>query len=145
MDKKIIEAVERLNRAGAEHARVTASLFKAAKKVARMITEAVQAGTELTRGYYVKKIYVEKNDSTGYFLCKDVDTEYGDVITEYVDGIGNYLYGDIYHWIPPQDREIVMQFAKDVADGFLDEVSKLLEDRIAETNKAVETLERHSK
>jgi hypothetical protein len=139
MNNSIINAVKRLERAGSENSRTTQKLFGAARQVAELIEDMVPAGEELPRGYYVKK--VQSNIGYGLFLCYDELVENNLEITRYIDGIGGYLHGDFHCWIPGQDRDTVLQFAKDVATGFLDEIAEWLEKRAEENQKATEVLE----
>lgn len=138
-NNNVINAVKRLERAGDENSRATQKLFEAARNVADLITETVPSGSDLPRGYYVKKI--RTNVGSCKFLCKEIDDGYGYPVTRYIDGMGDYLHGDIHCWIPPQDRDTVLQFAKDIAEGLLDEIAAWLENKIAKANDAANILQ----
>ena len=130
MGNGIISAVKRLERAGSENSRATQKLFEAAREVACFIEKQVPIRVQLPRGYYVRQI------SSNVGVEKFLSTEYGRLI----DGIDGYLHGDLHRWIPGPDRATVLEFAKDIATGLLDEIADWLEARAAEAEQATEVL-----
>jgi len=131
---KIIDAVKRLERAGAENSKMTKKLKDSAKTVAEEITSSVGEAKILPRGYRV----VERvtNLSTELFLVHE--GEYGD---EYIDGMGQYLHGDFNCWIPEQTREACFRFANDIATGLLGEIAELLEKETSKQKNSSRILE----
>lgn len=125
MSNDVINAVKRLERAGSESSRTTEKLFEAASKIAEKIEKVAPVGVILPRGY--KVVEIRSNVSSEDFLAV-VDTWDLSVIG-YIDGIGRYLHGDFNCWIPAQERDIILQFAKDIADGLLDDIAEFIEDR----------------
>lgn len=136
MSNSIINAVKRLERAGSEHSRATKKLFEAATEVAELIEEIAPVGVPLPRGY--KVIKEKSNIGVARFLVRGDDDSYK---IEYIDGIGDYLHNDFHCWIPGQKRETVLEFARDVADGLLDEIADFLEKRTQESEIATTILQ----
>lgn len=137
MSNDIINAVKRLERAGSESSRTTEKLFEAATKVAEIIEKQVPVGVILPRGY--KVVRVKSNVSSEIFLAV-VDSWNCECVTGYIDGIGRYLHGDFSCWIPEQKRDIILQFAKDIANGLLDDIAEFLENRSKEENNFADIL-----
>lgn len=136
----VINAVKRLERAGSENSRATKKLHDAASEVAYLIKHQVPVGADLPRGYNV----VEVNSNVGicrFLLLPNGCDEYGEPQSLWIDGTGNYLHGDFRCEIPDQTREGSLQFAKDIADGLLNEIAAWLESRVNEADSAAETLE----
>ncbi len=144
---QIIDSLKRLERAGSDYSRATEKLFEAAEDVAAKIEEMIPAvkylfngdkdpSTILPRKYYVKGI--KSNEGYEKFLC--INDKYDE--TFYIDGIGGYVHNDFNCPIPGQDRTTILQFAKDIAGGWLDEVAEWLGKRTKESNEASEILEK---
>lgn len=130
----ITNAVARLTRAGGENSRATEKLHEAAKTVALLIEQEAPVNVTLPRGYRV----VRRRSNIGsekYLVVGDLDKPYDDGLT-YIDGTGGYLHGDFSCPIPNQTRAGSLQFAADVADGLLDEISAFLEAWAVEADRA---------
>jgi hypothetical protein len=132
-----IEALRRLEEAGKASARATRRLREAATVLAASVRTAVPEelhGHTLPRGYRV----VRRNTGAGpaTFLCRgDIDREY---IDGPADGPGRYV-------APPASRAAIVAFARDVADGWLEELSAHLEACALEDASASEGLESATK
>lgn len=144
--KELLAAVKRLEKAGEENSQATARVHKASAWVAKWIEDHVPAGVELPRGYRLRM--VRSNMGLAKFLTLPfvMQTQFEPVDCEYwIDGVGGYLHGDYYCGIPGQTREGSLQFAKDVGDGLVDEISQFLEDRAKQSVQAAEILEKSIK
>ena len=131
MSNSVINALKRLERAGSEDSKATQKLCEAAAEVAEVIIKNVPVGVPLPRSYEVVKRH--SNISYELFLINSDG--------EYIDGIGRYLHGDLQCWIPEQKRNVVLNFAQDIATGLLDEIADFIEQEAMKSNKATETLE----
>lgn len=152
-DNSIINALKRLERAGSENSRATEKLHEAARIVASQIITVAPLYILLPRGYWVRKM--NSNIGSEYFLVKSTSVknppyELGDdmrgphewdLIDYWIDGTDSYLHGDFQCRVPGQNREGSLRFAKDIADGLLDEIADFLEKRKAESEKNTQTLE----
>jgi hypothetical protein len=148
MEKDIINAALRLERAGGENSRATEKLHVAARKVADLIEGLAPVGVDLPRGYIV--IRERSNVGSALFLklYRGQDkhaAEYGvnQRHSYWIDGTGGYLHGDFHCEIPNQSRDGSLMFAKDVAEGLLDEIAEFLEQRAAQSDQATADLEQH--
>ncbi len=140
--KELLAAVKRLEKAGKEDSQATARVHKASAWVARWIEDHVPAGVELPRGYRLR--LVRSNMGLVKFLTLPfvMQTKFEPVNCEYwIDGVGGYLDGDYYWGIPGQTREGSLQFAKDVGEGLVQEISQFLEDRAKQSVQAAGILE----
>lgn len=144
----IINAVKRLERAGDENSKATKKLHQAAYDVAQLIIKIAPAGVKLPRGYKVK--HLRSNVGSADFLTiwqptarEDTYSERPDLEGEtlWIDGQGGYLHRDFGAWVPGQTRAGSLKFAKDVAEGLLDEIAEFLEKRQAESEQAATVLE----
>jgi hypothetical protein len=136
----IINAVKRLERAGDENSKATKKLHQAAATIAELIEKTVPVGIKLPRGY--KVIRVRSNIGSDVFLGHDFrDNMYTDWPETWIDGIGRYLHNDFNCNIPAQTRAGSLKFAKDIAEGLLDEIAEFLEQRKAEADQATIVLE----
>jgi hypothetical protein len=137
-NNNVINALKRLERAGAEDSRTTEKLRESARSLASEIEGMVPHGVKLPRGYRV--ISRTCHGGASYdFLVKDYHTE----TEEYIDSGSNfdyYLNGDFDVTIPGQTRKGVLQFAADIATGWLDEVAAFLEERAKKATEATATL-----
>jgi hypothetical protein len=133
-----IDAVKRLERAGDENSKATKKLHQAAVTVAGIIEDQCPVNVALPRGYEVTR--VKSNVGYAYFLLLDRD-QYNEG-RYWIDGQGSYLHGDFNSWIPGQTRAGSLRFAKDVAEGLLDEIAEFLEQRKADSENAATVLER---
>ena len=126
----VVNALKRLERAGSEHSRTTDKLREAAAEVAKFIEGNVPVGMELPRGYIVLR-----DDGSSYLMTPEVE-----------EVSGQYCYPCQYALYPGGSkpfptRAALHEFAKDIADGWLDEVAEMLE-RVAEEDSAsTQTLE----
>ena len=84
------------------------------------------------RGY--KVVTVRSNVGSALFLVKG-DNEY----RTWIDGIGGCLHRDFHCWIPEQTRTGVLDFAKDIAEGLLDEIALFLEKRAQESSEMTDS------
>ena len=143
----IISAVKRLERAGDENSKATKKLHEAAYNVAQLIIKIVPLGVKLPRGYKVRHIKsnVGSADFLTYWQPTPSDKAYSERPdlegeTMWIDGQGSYLHGDFNAWIPNQTRAGSLKFAKDVAEGLLEEIAEFLEKRKAESEEATSAL-----
>ena len=136
----IMSAVKRLERAGAENSRATKKLHESVRRVAALIEESCPNNVTLPRGYRV--VNIKSNIGNGDFLVTSAPGEYGEEVV-YIDGYGGYFHGDFNCWIPGQTRSVSLQFAKDVAEGLLDEIGDFLEARQQKTDRAAEGFLQH--
>lgn len=145
MSDNLINSLKRLERAGAENSRATKKLHEAAAEVADRIERLVPSGVRLPRGYIVDG--VKSNVGYARFLKREDDEwdEWGEPTYTWIDGTGSYLHGDFHCWIPAQTRAGSLQFAKDVAEGLLDEIAAFLEEWAAKNDEATAILESHAK
>jgi hypothetical protein len=135
----VINAVKRLERAGDENSKATAKLHEAARNVAALIINRVPVGVQLPRGYRVKK--VKSNVGSAEFLTlRGEQGEYGEYDYYWIDGTGGYLHRDFNAAIPAQTRAGSLRFAKDIAEGLLNEIAEFLEQRKAESESAAAAL-----
>jgi hypothetical protein len=146
----IIDSLKRLERAGEEDSRSIKKLHRAAADVADWIIKAAPEGIRLPRNYIV----VRRQSNTGSLrflvLCDvepdDIEVDAGDypnLVSLYIDGMGGPLHGDPQCFIPPQTRQGSLTFAKDVAEGLLDEIAVFLEACRANQERAAQVLEGH--
>jgi hypothetical protein len=110
----------------------------------------VPEGVPLPRNYIVVRRQSNIGPTRFLVLCNvepdDVDIEAGDypnLVSLYVDGTGDYLHGDFRCFIPPQTRQGSLTFAKDIAEGLLDEIAAFLDARKATQDHAARILEEH--
>jgi len=143
-----MNSLQRLQRAGDNGSKATKKLHEAAEAVADEICKSVYrakaVGVRLPRGYRVRN--VKSNVGNNDFLVYDPTKSSGDEWDSYpdeiwIDGIGSYMHGDFHCWIPEQTREGSLRFAKDIAEGLLDEIAAFLEARDAEAEKAATALD----
>lgn len=143
----VTTAINRLQRAGADSSRATKKLHEAADQAALMVIEALPRelvsafdpdhGVQdsiLPRGYYVQR--VRSNVGSALYLMSRSDEWIGGQGT-----LGGYLHGDFHASTGEQTREGSLRFAKDVAEGWLDELSAFLEAAAAKETAAAEVLE----
>ncbi len=143
---KLLAAAKRLEKAGKENSQATERMHKATAWVASWIEDHVPAGLELPRGYRLRM--VRSNLGLAKFLTLPfvMQTKFQPVDCEYwIDGIGGYLHGDLYCGIPGQTREGSLQFAKDISEGLVEEISQFLEDRAKLSDQASAILEKSVK
>ena len=127
-EKRFTEAFEKLVSAAEKDARVTDSLRRAACRVAAMVEERVPAGVWLPWDYEVVDSAIE-----GGFRAKFLVKHHRGENEFYVDSDDK----DNPAWIPAQTREGVMEFAQDLADGWLDELAEFLEKRAQKAQAAL--------
>jgi len=127
MNNEIINAVKRLERAGSENSRATQKLKDACKQLGEFIEKQVPHNVRLPRNYIVKET------SNSYYLVKIKNAfAYG----EEVEYFGNTIT-DPYK---EPSRLLCLQFAKDIAEGLLDEIAEFLEKRKEESEEAEKIL-----
>lgn len=145
MSDNIVNSLKRLERAGSAASRASEKLFEAALDVAGEIEKNVEnadaVGVNLPRGYHVFR--QKSNIGSCLFLSRftgEFDEQYGYPKSESIDGTGGYLHGDFHSEAPEATRESVLQFAKDVSEGLLDEIAEFLEKRTAVSDSATDKL-----
>lgn len=135
----LIDSVKRLERAGSANSKATDKLREAASNLAEWIADRVPTSVELPRGYMVSRL--RSGVGSRLFLeTPGKPGEYGTSYSEYLNGFGGCLHGDFTCPTPKPSREAVLQFAKDVSEGLLDEITEWLEKRAKEDAEATETL-----
>lgn len=140
----LIDSINRLERAGSEHSRATAKLHEAVCDIADLIERTVPHNVKLPRGYIVRDI--ESNVGTTTLLFRatgQIDEFVGNEIEECIDyDGGRYLHGDFNVDMASarQTRAKSLAFAKDVAEGLLDEIAAHLESRIRKADEATAAL-----
>lgn len=137
MDKSLVNALNRLERAGSANSRATQKLHEAAAEVAWKIEEIVPVGVDLPRGYRVRRI--KSNVGQAKYLVKHA--KYVNHEDYWIDGDGEYLHGDFSAWVPGQSRTGSLTFAQDIAEGLLDEIAAFLEERAQQAEQAADELE----
>ena len=117
--------MKRLERAGSENSRATQKLKDACKQLGEFIEQQVPHNVRLPRNYIVKGI------SNSYYLVKIKNIIFYDEEIECFDDA-----------ITDQEpsRLLCLQFAKDIAEGLLDEVAEFLEKRKEESEEAEKIL-----
>lgn len=140
----LANAIARLERAGAENSKATKKLRAAASALATWLEAqpGIPVDTEMPRGYYIHR--VRSNVASALFLCRDVpDYTYDtrEMCRVYIDGTGAYLHGDFHCEIPECSRAALLDFAADVAAGWLEEVAQWIEERAAKDASASSVLE----
>lgn len=113
----IIDSLKRLERAGGENSRQTEKLVAAATQLARHLLEILPTG-ELPRGY---KVYERAGK-------RHLEVSYANCFVWLDDG---YL-----------NRQQALDFARDIAGGWIGEVGEQLDAEGAVTTAALATLER---
>jgi hypothetical protein len=144
MDQSYKNALARLERVGGEHSRATEKLHQAAVTIAGLIEEQVPCDVDLPRGYRVVRIksYI---DVAKFLVKSGVDGCQPEDWKEYwIDGSGGYLHGDLSCFIPAQTRAGSLQFATDIAEGLLNEITEFLEKRAMEAETAAKELKRNA-
>jgi len=147
----VIDDLKRLERAGGEYSKTSQKLREAVISVAEKIlelTESLPEGTELPRDYLIDTrcggsggnrvcyrylIKVEKIPDLGYEEYKIVN---GALDKDFYI-MGDIVDGTLVRVVP---RELCLQFAKDVATGWIDEVAAVVEKFTEETISAVEDM-----
>jgi len=84
---------------------------------------------DLPRGYRV--VEITSNVGCWPFLTRG---------QHYINGEDRYLHGDFRCFIPKPPREAVLRFARDIADGLLEEIAQALEARAKESDTAAGAL-----
>jgi hypothetical protein len=135
----VITALKRLERAGSEDSRTTEKLRQAARllseHVVSQLTDNVIGECRLRREPDHDEPAPDRELPRGYALMKRYKA----------DG-SNYLvlanWREPAGWVPvDHDRQSALAFARDVANGWLDELAGWLEARAAEAASAAQTLE----
>jgi hypothetical protein len=148
MDKsnKLLAAAKRLEKAGKENSQAIARMQKATAWVANWIEDHVPAGLELPRGYRLRMVRSHLGWAKFLTLPFVMQTQSEPIDCEYwIDGVGGYLHGDVSCGIPGQTREGSLQFAKDIDEGLVEEISQFLEDRAKLSGQASAILEKSVK
>ena len=134
-EKRFAEALEKLTAAAQKDARITDSVRRAACRVAAMVEERAPAGVWLPWDYEVVDTAIE-----GGFRAKFLVKHHEGNNEFFVDSDDK----DNPSWIPAQTREGVMEFAQDLADGWLDELAEFLERRAQRAQDALSVLDETS-
>jgi hypothetical protein len=143
---KLLAAAKRLEKAGKENSQATARMHQATAWVANWIEDHVPAGLELPRGYRLRMVQSNRGWAKFLTLPFVMQTKSEPIDCEYwIDGVGGYLHGDVRCGIPGQTREGSLQFAKDVGEGLVEEISQFLEDRAKLSDQASAILEKSVK
>jgi len=144
----LINAVKRLGRVGGEHSRATEKLHEAARTVAAVIKEQVPRHVMLPRGYCNYGLeHWSGYDGHGQLLVKYSPKREGEKpqIQFWIDSGSDWTEQteeyQVRFNILPQSRKGSLEFAKDVAEGLLDEIAVFLETRAQEAERAASVLE----
>lgn len=129
MENDVINAVKRLKRAGDENSRATQKLRDAASTVAGTVEQffADQGTHCLPRDYCVNV------GRYTYLLSPPVADD-----DNIMESIRYPLYPGSDN--PPTPRRVLLDFAKDIANGWLDEVAVWLESRTKAADVAADTI-----
>lgn len=145
MNESLIRALDRLERASGQHARVTEALHEAVARVADTIERLAPHGVVLPRGYIVRDVESNIGSTTLLFrLTGEYDEYDGEPVEQCIDYTGGrYLHGDFNADMSGrgQSRAASLQFSKDVAGGLLDEIAAFLEERTAKAAAATTALD----
>lgn len=141
MESTLTRELARLERASDEHSRLSRHLSAAVERLAGRLCELLPVNEELPRGYEVR--IVHSNIGSERFLTlanldHDVSEQWGRL---YINGIGDYLHGDLSCLIPPMTREGSLRFANDIATGLLADMAAWLEQRNGGTTMAAQALQ----
>ena len=137
-DNSIINALKRLERAGSESSRATEKLKDAARDVSRRIADLVWPLDEsdivvLPRSY---RVVWDCNASLEVGMPMPLNERIGAGIPP-----GTLDYHTLSAYWPAQiPRDAALQFAKDLADGWLAELSDLLDARRKADEQATEVI-----
>jgi len=135
--EKIINGLKELERAAEGRKVALGRLRRAANEVAALIEEVAPVGVDLPRGYRVVEI-----ETRSGLRERFLDYYPGGLRPPvYIDGVGEYLGGDLDCYVPAPSREALLQFAQDIASGLLEEIAALLEGMKTEEERAANTLE----
>lgn len=140
----IIDALKRLERAGDENSRVTEKLKAATVILAEKIQENIETWDKLPKGYqllpgsgeynrYLIKNLSEKDGKVTYFNETQCEDPY------FID-----YHKDTFLWISRSGkltRKGALEFAKDISEGLLDEISAHIKEAAKKAEKAAEVLE----
>lgn len=125
----IIHSLKRMERLGGENSRLTQKAKEAADELAKQIAESIPFAGKLPEDY---RIISYSED----FLIKETRCPNYEKFEEFeVNGsvyLGNKIYGG--------NREVVLQFAKDIANGLLDKFADFVEKKNALAKKSIEIL-----
>lgn len=156
----IIDAVKRLERAGAEESQMTRKLKEAAAETARLIINIV-AITEkipvidldlfvndpescdllvLPRDYMAVRFSWEEDKGGNSEIIK-CDTLFLTKPSSYDLDSDTFWKSDLLH--PSICRAVALDFAEDLADGLMDEIAEWMEKENAATFKAVAALSKN--
>lgn len=126
---KLITALQNLEKASLEQKITRKRLEEAAFVVADYIAEKVGFPAKLPRGYELERCGM---GAYHYLLLKKNGV--------YIAKEGTFLHGIYYCPRPPKD--VLLQFAQDIANGLIDEIAKWLEARATETHSAANILQK---
>ena len=144
---EILNALNRLQRAGSEASRCTAKLHEAAAAVAEEICESVSKADAIGKMLPRKYIVHRQRSNIGstlflYWIERETKDECDyEGRSHCINGESGYLHGDFKSEMTPKPRAGSLQFAKDVSEGLLDEIAEFLEKRAAENELAAQKLE----
>lgn len=136
MQTDLINALNRLERAGNENSRTTLKMREAAVKVADEIISNFSGDLELPRGYCAIRQY------SGAGSFRQLRNESHETLNSESKIPGeHYLHGDYNRTWRNVGREGLQKFAADIAGGLLDEIAEFLEERAAQNEGAAAILE----
>jgi hypothetical protein len=133
----VIDALKRLDRAGAESSRTSKKLIDAAITLANAVGEKCPTYVELPRNYQVVKLGTQDAGYNWYLAKMNTQNhEEGNAV------FGNPSnYNGYWDYFGKANRADALQLAKDIAEGWLDEIGSFLEKRIAENSDATTVIE----
>jgi len=122
----VIDALKRLERAGSENSRATQKLRESATLVGNKISYemGLPRGIELPRGYTILGV----GEYNQPYLHQSVGAGEWD---------GEPQFANVEEGA---SRDVLLRFAADIAEGWLDEVAAFLEERVRESDNAVQVL-----
>jgi hypothetical protein len=127
-----MNVIEALEAAAEAHKASEEALRKAAHALACKVERIAPEGVKLPRGYRVVRI--QSNVGSAVFLSAPGDE------SGFINGTGGYLHGDFHAMVDAASQDTLLEFADDVAEGWLDELREFLQARADKAAKGAETL-----
>lgn len=158
MENAIINSLKRLERAGEENSKTNQKLKDATYKVADIIAKQLDAvlGLERTRGDYLNgeelahEDILEEYDLFIRRFWSDSDGWYEKAMLQKGDCCLNITKAEMQqlddsyddHYLRETHRKDALIFANDIANGLLDKIANLIEEKIAEMKSTLDILEK---
>lgn len=142
---KITDALIKLEQASDAESTARQELFTATRELADKILDLLpDMVMDLPCGY--RKVKVRSNLNYAFFLTKTVEisTEGGSDYQDeefWINGTGTYMHGDIKCGIPSQSDIGCLIFSRDISEGLIDKIAKMLARQSKEAHAAKSIIE----